>query len=401
VREGLVVFQFAIAIAFTIGTCGIISQMHYLRTADLGFHRDGLIVVNSFDDSEVTGPERASLLQAWKAAPGVVADAAGAISPGHQDSTNGDNFIRPGMTGNGPTLQYVAVSPSFFDTYGARLIAGRLLSPARGGDDAPAPPAPGQPKLSASATPVRNVMVNEGAMRTMGFKSAHDALGQRLLEGADGGGFHRANIVGVVRDLHFLSPHDPVPPMLYRMQTRDIESALAGVRFGDADPKAVLARMESEWRRIVPGVPFRAKTIQDNLAPYYKPDDEHGRLFTLGAVLAVLIGCVGLYGLASFNTARRTKEIGIRKTLGASTGDILKLLIGQFLRPVLLANLVAWPLAYLAMTSWLSGFDQRIALSPLYFIAATVLALVIATLTVAGQAWRVAGSEPAKALRHE
>ena len=102
--------------------------------------------------------------------------------------------------------------------------------------------------------------------------------------------------------------------------------------------------MGAAWRRIVPTVPFRAATIQDNLQPYYKADDQHGRLFTLGAVLAVLIGCVGLYGLASFNTARRVKEIGIRKTLGASTGDILRLLVGQFLRPVLLANLVAWPL---------------------------------------------------------
>jgi putative ABC transport system permease protein len=121
----------------------------------------------------------------------------------------------------------------------------------------------------------------------------------------------------------------------------------------------------------------------------------------MGAVLAVVIGCVGLYGLASFTTARRVKEIGIRKTLGASTGDILKLLIGQFLRPVLLANLIAWPLAWLVMQNWLSGFDQRIGLGPQYFLAATALTLLIALGTVAGQALGVARAEPAKALRHE
>ena len=121
----------------------------------------------------------------------------------------------------------------------------------------------------------------------------------------------------------------------------------------------------------------------------------------MGAGLAVAIGCVGLYGLASFNTARRIKEIGIRKTLGASTADILRLLVGQFLRPVLVANLIAWPLAFFAARSWLSGFDQRVGLSPLYFVAATLLTLAVALATVVGQALFVARAEPAKALRHE
>ncbi len=152
---------------------------------------------------------------------------------------------------------------------------------------------------------------------------------------------------------------------------------------------------------MVPKTPFVAKTVEDNLLRYYRPSDQHGRLFTMGAVLAVGIGCLGLYGLAAFTTARRVKEIGIRKTLGASTGDVLALLVGQFLRPVLLANVVAWPLAWLAMRSWLSGFDQRIGLSPLYFLAATLLGVAVAVATVAGQALTVARAEPARALRYE
>jgi putative ABC transport system permease protein len=115
----------------------------------------------------------------------------------------------------------------------------------------------------------------------------------------------------------------------------------------------------------------------------------------------VLIGCVGLWGLASFNTARRVREIGIRKTLGASSTDIVRLLVGQFLRPVLVANLIAWPLAFLAMRTWLAGFDDRIALSPLYFVGASLIALVIAGATVSGQALRASRATPAWALRHD
>ena len=134
---------------------------------------------------------------------------------------------------------------------------------------------------------------------------------------------------------------------------------------------------------------------------YYAHDDRSAKLFTIGAVLAVAIGCVGLWGLASFNTARRIKEIGIRKTLGASSADVVRLLVGQFLRPVLIANLFAWPLAFFAMRTWLAGFDDRIALSPLFFVAATVLAVAIAVLTVLAQSLRAARSTPAWALRHE
>ena len=134
---------------------------------------------------------------------------------------------------------------------------------------------------------------------------------------------------------------------------------------------------------------------------FYDEDDRATRLFGIGAGLAVLIGCVGLWGLASFNTQRRAMEIGIRKTLGASSSDIVKLLVGQFLRPVLLANLIAWPLAFVAMRTWLAGFDDRITLSPLYFLGATALAVVIAVLTVLGQALRASRTAPAWALRHD
>jgi putative ABC transport system permease protein len=148
-------------------------------------------------------------------------------------------------------------------------------------------------------------------------------------------------------------------------------------------------------------VPFRAESVAAAMKPYYDPDERRGQLFASGAILSGLIACLGLYGLAAFNTARRFKEIGIRKTLGASTRDVLRLLIGEFLRPVLIANLIAWPLAWFAMRAWLAGFDQRIDLNPAYFIAPTLAAVVVAVVTVADQSFRVARAEPAVALRYE
>ena len=143
-------------------------------------------------------------------------------------------------------------------------------------------------------------------------------------------------------------------------------------------------------------------TATSNIAEkYYRADEQRTRLFTAGAVLAVVIGAIGLYGLAAFNTGRRVREIGIRKTLGASTAQVLRLLVGAFLRPVLVANLIAWPIAFVAMRSWLAGFDQRVDLSPTQFLIASTLAIAIAVLTVLGQSVRVARAEPARALRHE
>lgn len=397
VREVLVAAQFAIAIAFMIGTGVIISQTSYLRRADIGFQRDGLIVVNSFDDSDVTPAQRTALLEAWRALPGVAHVTAADIAPGNQDSTNAQNFKRPGVPGDGPSVNYVEGRSEFFETYGARLIAGRFLDLNHGGDDGPPPAPPGaQPPVASN----RNILINEAALKTLGFKNAEAAIGQTVLKGRDDNGFDPLTVVGVIRNIRFRSPHAPVPPTVYFMKSHNVDNEIAGVRYTGADPRVVIDRMSAQWRNIVPADPFRAKTIDDNLGRYYRPDEQHGRLFTAGAALAVLIGCVGLYGLASFNTARRVREIGIRKTLGASTFDVLRLLVSQFVRPVLIANVLAWPLAWLAMRSWLDSFDQRIALGPTYFIAATVLALIIAVATVAGQAFAVARAEPAKALRH-
>ena len=391
VREALVVFQFAVAIAFLVATGVILAQVAYLGRADRGFRSDGMILVQSFDDAALSTAQRQSLLEAWRAAPGVRSVTTSNSAPGALHSPS-DVYRRPGQP-SGPMIDYVDTRPGFFGTYGARLLAGRWLDPAHGGD---------AHNLAADAArPETHLVLNASAVAALGFRSPRDAVGQTLLSSASNGDTMNAEIVGVVADLRFGSPKEPVAPTLYFLRTDDVEGAAAAIAYAGASPDAALGRIRSAWRAIAPDVVFRAETARATLDRYAEADARQGRLFTFGAIAAVLIACVGLFGLSAFDAAQRQREIGVRKVLGASAGDVARLLAGRFLRPVLAANLIAWPLAFGAMRSWLSGFDQRIALSPVYFLAAAALAALIALITVAGQALRAARAEPARALAHE
>ena len=395
-RQALVIFQFAIATAFIIGTGVLVAQTRHLRNADLGFQRDGIVVVKSFADSALDEAQRTELLADFAHLPGVTGVTRGNDAPGVEDTANADTMRRPGMTGTLPSIMWIDAGTDFFKVYGAHLLAGRLFDAAHATDDMTDIPS------GHRGDATHGVILNLSAAKKLGFRSAADAAGKIVQEGDGKGGWISYRVVGVVDDIRFHTPHEPVRATLYFYYRHDSWPPIAAARFTGGNAKLLIGQMETAWKQVAPQVPFDAESVDQNLYDmYYKPDMQRSHLFTIGAVLAVLIGCIGLYGLASFDTARRVKEIGIRKTLGASTGDVLKLLIGQFLRPVLIANIIAWPLAFFAMRKWLSGFDDRIALSPLFFIGATLVALAIASLTVFGQAWRVARAEPARALRYE
>jgi putative ABC transport system permease protein len=166
-------------------------------------------------------------------------------------------------------------------------------------------------------------------------------------------------------------------------------------------PAAVLARIEAVWKRIVPEVPFEAKFSDDIVRELYDAEQAKADIFAAFAGLAIAIACMGLFGLASFTAERRTKEIGIRKALGARSRDIVRLLVWQFTKPVVLANLLAWPVAWWAMRAWLNGFDARIGLGPAPFLLAGGTAFAIAFGTIAAHAIRVARTNPIHALRYE
>jgi putative ABC transport system permease protein len=167
------------------------------------------------------------------------------------------------------------------------------------------------------------------------------------------------------------------------------------------DPSTVEAAIENQWKQMVNDVPFQAKFSEDVIRELYKAEDSRAKIFAAFSLLAVIIGCLGLFGLAAFTAERRTKEIGIRKVLGARTRDIVRLLVWQFSRPVIIANIIAWPVAWWMMRDWLNGFDQRIPLTPIPFVLAGAIALGIAIATVVGHAVKVARANPIHALRYE
>ncbi|HYI39042.1 MAG TPA: FtsX-like permease family protein [Allosphingosinicella sp.] len=383
-RETLVTLQFAVAIAFAIGTAVLLAQANHVREADLGFRRDGLILIPSFKSSSLDPSQRSTILNSFRSIPGVTLATQSDSAPGDSSTTSAMNIPRPDGLKPDPILTLTDIGSDYFETYGARLLAGRTLGTVFGSDD------------SINEGVTTGAVINRTAAASLGFESPAAALGKTVLAG------DQRTIVGVVDDIRFRSPHYPVPPMMYLFRSRDLVNPIAAVRFEGADPRSVIARLRLAWRTIAPNVPFAAVTAEANLAEaYWRSDEQRSRLFALGAGLAVLIGCVGLYGLASFSAARRMREIGIRKALGATTADIAGLLLGQFLRPVLIANLIAWPIAFFAMRTWLSRFDDRVSLGVEYFLAATFLAVSVAAVTVLAQTVRAARAEPARALRYE
>ena len=387
-REALVVLQFAVVIAFFIMVTGFLSQIHHMKNAEIGFKRDGVLITSSTYDAAVSDSQREALWAAYRGLTGVISVTAGNAAPGDGTLTNGTTAAVKGFVGHKPTLNWTRTSRDFFSTYGAHIIAGRDFDPARADDNSPDGEQP--------AGTINNVIVNRSALKTLGLASPQAALGTLLDFDSS-----TVRIVGVVEDMRFRSPKEKIPPTLYIFELHTNSHTITGVKYSGVTEPAMRARMQAVWRGIVPNVPFDAVSASENVDTFYKPDRNRSNLFSLGAGIAALIGCIGLYGMAAFNTTRRSREVGLRKVLGASSGQVVRLLVGQFLRPVVIANLMAWPVAYFALKNWLSQFDDAIPLTPVYFIVASALALLIALVTVSSLAFASANTEPGKALRHE
>jgi putative ABC transport system permease protein len=396
-RTALVVLQFAVSIGLIICTAVIYGQTVYARSVDPGYKRDHILQVNEISRAQLI-PKAEMIVNQMKRVPGVAAVGLTDIGVATDNQSN-SGIIPPGSNKQVNIGQY-NVSEGFLNAMGLRLKAGRWFDPNRPMDDMTTPYPQDKAVEKAIAERGVNVVLNEYAAKKLGFQSPQDAVGKVVkseLLGPDTG-VTNINIIGVVADSRFRSVRTPIDPIMFRNVRNGPGWMMIRYR---GDPATVKAAVERQWKQITNEVPFNAKFSEDVMAELYKAEDARAQIFAGFALLAVIIGCLGLFGLAAFTAERRTKEIGIRKVLGARTRDIVQLLVWQFSRPVIIANVIAWPIAWWLMRDWLNGFDQRIALGPMPFLIAAVLALGIAIATVSGHAFRVARANPIHALRYE
>jgi putative ABC transport system permease protein len=400
-RNLLVVAQFAVSIGLIACTAIVYHQTVFARTADPGYQRDGLITIKGLNNPDVR-KVREVLAREIAKVDGVTSVSATKIVP-----AEGPTFFTTVTSPVEPkplNVGWYSVEPSFFDTVRIGMVAGRKLSPALARDrmfvDVEAPDeAAVEAELRAMVARGGNVVVNESAARLLGYAPA-EAVGKQIQVPTRGEefGLSALTIVGVAKDTRFRSVREAVEPIIY---FDDGYYRYLAARFEAANPSAVMKGIERAWRRLLPEVPFEASFTEEKLAELYGAEEARGQTFGGFAMLAILIACLGLFGLAAFTAERRTKEIGIRKVFGATVRDIVQLLAWQFSKPVIIANLIAWPIAWWVMRDWLNTFDARIALTPGPFVLAGLVALVIALGTITGHAVKVARNNPIMALRYE
>jgi putative ABC transport system permease protein len=396
-RAALVVMQFGVSIGLIICTAVIYGQTVFARSVDPGYKRDHIIQVEELGRAQLYSRAEGFVEQV-KRVPGVVA--AGLTDIGVNTDNNSNSGIIPPGSKTQVTIGQYNVGEGFFDAMGLTLKAGRWFDASRPMDDMTLPYPEDKAVEKAIAERGINVVLNEYAAKKLGFKSPQDAVGQTVKSQLIGDefGMVNINIIGVVGDSRFRSVRKPIDPIMFRKVRTGPGFLMVRYR---GDPQTVRGALERQWKQFTNEVPFNAKFSEDIMGEAYQKEDARAQIFAAFSLLAVLIGCLGLFGLAAFTAERRTKEIGIRKVLGARTRDIVRLLVWQFSRPVIIANVIAWPIAWWMMRDWLNGFDQRIALTPVPFIAAAAIALGIAIATVVGHSIRVARANPIHALRYE
>lgn len=374
-QQGLVVVQFGVTVALLAATAVVQAQLRYAQTRDLGL--DGSQVLTLDLSAPSLARQGGSLRQAVAAVPGVRRVSLSSGVPGQRYGTM---MPMAGPAAGAPTLptSFALADPAFAATYGLRLAAGRFFASGQAG----------------------GVVLNETAARELGLMTTNptEAIGQRVITGDAAGA---AEVTGVLRDFHFGSLHHAIGPYALLPMEEGAGGLALSVQLEGADVPATLAGVERAWQRLVPEYPFDYRFVDDAYDAFYRAEQRTAAVFGVLAAVAMGLACLGLLGLAAYAAARRTKEVGVRKVLGASAASIVGLLSKDFARLVAVAVVVAVPVAYYAMGRWLDGFAYRVELGPTPFVLASAGALAVALTTVGLQALRAAVADPVKALRYE
>jgi putative ABC transport system permease protein len=381
-RKILVVAQFGISIILIVCTIILSKQLHYVHNRPLGFKKDQIVVIRNSDRRRNIAPLKEELLRNAKIS-GVTASLQLPSSIGMYNNVTWEGAIGEELT----EIIHNRVDYDFLDTYEIELTAGRNFSKEYTSDLTG-----GQ-----SAEETRSIIINEQAVRRFGWD---DPIGKRVIQ-VYGEQRIYFTVVGVVKDFHFSSLKNPIKPMNFFLSPNS--NRYISVKVSPQDVSGTLAFIEETWKKLAPESPIEYFFLDTIFERRYSSEERLQRLFSYFSTLAIFIACLGLFGLASFAAEQRTKEIGIRKVLGASETSLIFLLSKEFTLLVLIANLVAWPLAYLAMHNWLEGFAYRIQLNSHlgFFLLASAIALLIAWLTVSFQAVKASLVNPIDSLRYE
>jgi putative ABC transport system permease protein len=379
-RKVLVVFQFVISVALIVASITISNQMRYLRTKDLGFIKDQQVVIPL---RTTTAKNIYPALKNELVAKGGVAQAGASLYyPGITNVTDWLVYKQGQSVDQSKGIFMNWVDDSYLQTLGIKPVAGRIFSKDFPGD-----------------TSNRALVINEQAVRHFGFGSPEEAVGKSLAALRDQGEVLYP-IVGVVRDFHFKDLHNPIESYGFFLANDNGHSYLI-TRVDGNNLKTALANMGAAWAKLNPAEPFEYSFLDQDFAKNYEAEERLASIIRYFTIIAIFISCLGLFGLTTFSVEQRTKEIGIRKVLGASTAGLVTLLSKDFLKLVALSFLVASPLAWYFINNWLQSFAYRAPFSVWIIVGSWLLALLIAFFTISIQAIKVALTNPVKNLRTE
>lgn len=368
-RKGLVVAQFTISIALIIATIVVSSQMNFMRSQDLGFNKEQKMILDTHGDSL-----KIALKQEIAALPNVISTAmAGSVPGGGNPGAYSkiENIKGEMQIAN---LDLYFVDYDYIPQYKMKMLAGRAFSRDFGSDTTQA------------------MVVNEATMKMFGYTSPQQIVGKKFDQWGRNG-----MVIGVVKDFHFRSLQEVIKPLSMRIEPNGCD--LISVSVSPVNLQSTIASIENKWKVLIPHRPFSYYFLDEFFDKQYRSEDRFGKLFLNFAILAIFISCLGLLGLASYSTMQRTKEIGVRKVMGASVANIVNLLSKDFLKLVIISFVIAAPIAWYFMHKWLLGFAYRINVSWWIFAVAGITALLIALLTVSFQAIKAAIANPVMSLR--
>ena len=365
----LVVLQFLISTGLIVSTAIISQQLAFIRNTRIGFDREHIVVLPLREEASRRSYELLKNRMLQSAA--VLSASATSVLPGDVEyytsvAWNGSGYAN--------TMDYIYTDEDFLKTFDIGIAEGSDF-----------------PKGITGAAKGA-YLLNETAVSRIGWKQP---IGQRFEASA----LHDGTVIGVVKDFHYKSLHEPIKPLFIAMAPG--RSNYLAIRIRPGDISDAIASIRSEWEKVLPQSPFEFFFFDTHLDGLYSSDNRLGAMFSWFAGLAIAIACLGLFGLAFISTARRRREIGIRKVFGASSGSIVRLVSTEFLALVLAANIVAWPLTWLLMNRWLEGFAYRISPGPWLFVFASSLILASAMCVVVVQALRAASANPVDSLKYE